>query len=525
MKNQICKIENGTVVDPCQGNPVVERDLWYSNGRFISKPAIGKPVWTFDATGMVVMPGGIDIHSHFAGPKVNAARQMNARTMLGEDDLEFDASRPFVPTVESTGLHYAGLGYTTAFDAAVPPLYARQAAMEIGNMPCVDAGFFSLVGNHRFMLQAVAENDSDRVRQFLETVVASTGAWAAKLVNPGGVEDWKSGYREGIGSIDQPLNSFKTTPRQIIRSLAKANDEIGLPHAVHIHCNRLGLPGNWQTTLDTMKAVGDHRCHIAHVQFHSYRGAQDEASFGSAVDPLVEYVNDHRNISVDVGQVMFGETISMTADSALGYYLHKVTGRPWISHDTENECGCGISPIRYRLKDRIHGLQWAIGLEWMLKIADPWQLALSTDHPNGASFLAYPHIIALLMDCDLRREQIEKLHRGVRQHSDLYEINREYTLEEIAIITRSAPARLLGLHGKGQLGIGYDADLVIYQPNSDKRKMFQFPRLVVKGGQTIIDDGELVNRPVARQLSATVGCDLDSTYNEYRNWRECHYSV
>jgi formylmethanofuran dehydrogenase subunit A len=147
-------------------------------------------------------------------------------------------------------------------------------------------------------------------------------------------------------------------------------------------------------------------------------------------------------------------------------------------------------------------LQWAIGLEWLLKIRDPWQLALSTDHPNGASFLAYPQVIALLMDAGLRRRQVERLHDGVRQHSDLYEIDREYTVEEIAIITRCGPARLLGLKRKGTLQIGADADVVVYRPDSDRQKMFQFPRLVMKSGSVIVDDGELRSRGLTRHLRA-----------------------
>ena len=31
--------------------------------------------------------------------------------------------------------------------------------------------------------------------------------------------------------------------------------DLGLPHPVHIHCNNLGLPGNWRTTLATMEAL------------------------------------------------------------------------------------------------------------------------------------------------------------------------------------------------------------------------------------------------------------------------------
>lgn len=268
MAGKISAIQNGTLVDGT-GNSQ-RADIWFCDGQ-ICAPAMGKKAdWSFDASGMVVMPGGVDIHSHFAGPKVNAARRLNTRTRFWPEE-NHDTSRPFIPALASTGLCYAGLGYTTAFDAAVPPGYADQARLELSQLPCIDAGYFAMVGNHQSMLQAVADGDDDRVQAFLESTISGTGAYAAKLVNPGGVDDWKCGYRDGINSIDQTLQNYATTPRQIIRSLAEANDRLNHPHPIHVHCNRLGLPGNWQTTLETMQAVGDARCHLAHVQFHSYR--------------------------------------------------------------------------------------------------------------------------------------------------------------------------------------------------------------------------------------------------------------
>src|SRR6185312_2450900 len=167
--------------------------------------------------------------------------------------------------------------------------------------------------------------------------------------------------------LDDHVPSFDVTPRQIIQGVAQAADELKLPHAVHIHANMLGMPGNWTTTLETMKSLEGRRGHLTHVQFHSYGGEPDSVrSFCSEVPKLAEYVNMNPNVSVDVGQVLFAETTSMTGDGPLGYYLHKVTGRKWFSGDTEMETGCGIVPIEYKDKSLVHSLQWAIGLEWYL---------------------------------------------------------------------------------------------------------------------------------------------------------------
>ena len=198
-------------------------------------------------------------------------------------------------------------------------------------------------------------------------LLSSSKSYAAKLVNPGGVEIWKSQPSGNVDNIDSPVDHFGVTPRQIIESVAQAVDELKLPHAVHIHANNLGLPGNWTTTLETMKVLEGHRGHMTHIQFHSYGGgADDEDSFSSKVAPLAEYVNAHPNLTVDVGQVVFGETTSMTGDGPLGYYLSKVYKSKWFSSDTELEAGCGITPIEYKNTSLIHAWQWAIGLEWYL---------------------------------------------------------------------------------------------------------------------------------------------------------------
>ena len=178
---------------------------------------------------------------------------------------------------------------------------------------------------------------------------------------------------------------------------------------MHVHGLNLGLPGNGATTLETLEALDGHRAHLAHIQFHSYGGTiGDMASLTSDVDRLAGFVNAHPKLTVDVGQVVFGETTSMTADGPVGQYLHSVTGRKWISHDVEAETGCGVVPITYDDKNFVHALQWAIGLEWYLLVNDPWRIALSTDHPNGGSFLAYPQIIALLMDRGLRADLLKR---------------------------------------------------------------------------------------------------------------------
>src|SRR5262249_36923105 len=99
----------------------------------------------------------------------------------------------------------------------------------------------------------------------------------------------------------------------------------------------------------------------------------------------------------------------------------------------------------------------------------------------------------LLMDLDFRREQLKKLAPSALKRILLPELDRCYTLSEIAIITSAGPARALGLAHKGHLGIGADADVAVYNNEKDVARMFAYPRYVVKGGEVVIEEGEIRN--------------------------------
>lgn len=502
LRNQeYLKITGGVVYDPANGTDGDVVDIWMSGGKVVAAPneaALQQAtVRTLIASGMIVMPGGVDMHCHIAGPKVNAARMLRPESSRNSPPLERTATTRSgvmgsVPSTFATGYRYAGLGYTTAFDAAVPPLVARHAHLEFADTPCIDKGFFALVGNNHFIMESIERSEPEMLQAYLGWLLGAVKGYAPKLVNPGGVEMWKQQASGNVEGLDDTVRHFNVTPRQIITGIAQAANDLKLPHPLHVHCNQLGVPGNASTTLETMKTLEGRRGHLTHIQFHSYLGDPDDTlTMASGVGDLANYVNNHENVTVDVGQVMFGDTVSMTGDGPLGYFLQKVSGEKWISSDTECEAGCGISPITYRDKNMVNALQWAIGLEWFLQVDDPWRVAMSTDHPNGGSFLAYPQIIQLLMDADFRRETMSSLPAETARRCSLADIDREYSLNEIAIITRAGPARILGLPHKGHLGIGADADVTIYSKDNDLRRMFELPRYVIKAGKVIVEDGEI----------------------------------
>jgi formylmethanofuran dehydrogenase subunit A len=516
------RIAGGRLYDPANGVNGDVRDVSLSDGKVVDD--VDEHATRIDARGMVVMPGGVDIHAHIAGPKVNAARRLAPEEHRGDvhdrSAIMRSGTGGTVPSTFVTGYRYALLGYTTVVEAATPPIAARHVLGELRDTPMIDALFLLLMGNNVALFDLI-RRDPARVRDAVAWWLEATGGYGVKLVNPGGVERWKNG-NGNVTSLDDDV--VGVTPRQVIDTIAGAVHELGLPHPVHVHCNNLGVAGNWRTTLDTLKTLEGRRAHLAHLQFHAY-GGRPGGTMRSKAPELAEYLGAHPELSADVGQVMFGSATTMTADAPVSARLRDVTGGKWLNADTEVETGCGIVPFTYKEKSYVHALQWGIGLELFLLSRDPWRLVLSTDHPNGGSFLSYPRLIRLLMDREFRNEQLRRANtRAIQRTVLLDDLDREYTLEEIAIVTRAGPARLLGLRDKGHLGGGAEEEVAIYNELDDREEMFSTPRYVIKGGRVVVRDGELVEALAGDLLRVTAPHD-PAVEDVLRERFEAHYTV
>ena len=466
------RIKGGSVIDPHHGRHGEIGDVCIEDGRVVASLPPGAPV--FEARGLLVLPGGVDLHSHIAGPAVQAARWLCPESAGGS-----------LPTLGETGRRYARMGYTTVFDAAIAPLLARLAHDELDAVPIVDKGIFLLMGNHELALDLARGGRHDDLRDLVGWLLRAARGYAPKLVNAGGAAAWRRGEEEG-----EP-------DRELLVAFAAAGEALRLPHPLHVHLGGLGRPGNAATTLRQMDALREARVHFTHLQFHAY-GGRTPAGLRSRAPDIAAWLNAHPRATGDVGQVVFGPVVTLSADAGAQHRLHRLTGRKWLNVDVESGDGCGIVPHEYR-DDRLAGaVQWATGLELMLLCNDPWRLFLTTDHPNGGSFASYPVIIRMLMDRSFRETILAAAHPRLKERCALAGIAREYTLEEIAIVTRSGPARALGLTRKGHLGPGADGDVAVYQSPGDPAVSFAEAVAVFKDGVLVARDGEIVAEPRGR---------------------------
>lgn len=504
----LTQFRSGRLYDPTAGWCGEVRDLFVENGRFVEPPPGASPDRVVDLSGHVVMAGAIDLHTHIGGGKVALAK------MLLPEQMRADAVKGgvdgFLPTTTITGHRYAAMGYSACFEPAVIACNARQAHAEMADIPLIDTGGYCLLGNDDGLLRMIgAKVEQPRINDYVAWMVTATQCLAVKVVNAGGISAFKFNQRRL--DVDTPHPVFGVTPGDVIRVLARAVHEIGLRHPLHVHCSNLGVAGNIESTLKTIEAADGLPIHLTHVQFHSY-GDAGVHGFSSAAERIADALREHPNVTIDVGQVMFGQTVTISADTMHQFASRKfATPRKSILVDIECEGGCGVVPFRYRKRRFVNALQWAIGLELFLMVDDPSRVFLTTDHPNGGPFTTYPHLLRLLGDRSFRETALAEIHPDAAAASQLAGLDREYGLSEVATMTRSAPANILGLIDMGRLTPGAVADLTVYRENDDWEKMFARPAWFYRKGEAVVRDGNIIGTTTTRTLTARPDYDPETS--------------
>jgi len=172
--------------------------------------------------------------------------------------------------------------------------------------------------------------------------------------------------------------------------------------------------------------------------------------------------------------------MTMTADGPTEYRNARMFDAKWSNYDQELEDAGGIVPLAYSSQHFAHATMWSIGLELALLVKDPWKVMFTTDNPNGGAFVNYPEAQMLLMSDKKRQEVIAGFPDMTMDRISLPNIDRELDWGEMTVMTRSMPAKMLGLDVKGHLGAGADADVAMY---------------TIKGGEVVVRDGDITALP------------------------------
>jgi formylmethanofuran dehydrogenase subunit A len=520
-------IKNGFVYDPLNRIDGEKMDICIRDGKIVK--TVKDSAKVVDASGMVVMPGGVDIHSHIAGGEVDTGRMLRPEDHVKDVEVKTAVTRSGVgysiPSTFTTGYRYSRMGYTTVMNPSMAPLEARHTHEELADTPMIDKATYPLLGDWWFSLEHIRDGLIKENAAHIAWMLKATRGYAIKIVNPGGLEAW--GFGRNVHSLDDVVPNFGVTPREIIRGLCKVNTLLNLPHTIHVHTNNLGQPGNYVTALETMKCVEDLArkdrpvIHITHIQFCAFKG-EDWGSLSSGAEDIANYVNNHNHVTLDVGQVVFSDTTTMTADGPFQFGLYHLTGNKWVNSDVETETSGGIVPFRYKRSSAVHATQWSIALEIMLLIKDPWKIFMTTDHPNAGPFFTYPKIFTWYISKAARDKLLGKVNKRARKKSLLNNIDRELSLYELAIVTRAGQAKALGLKNKGHLGVGADADIAVYDINPElaakkfvaARKAFERAAYTIKDGKIVVKDGEVVKQVFGKTYWVDVETSMPHHVND-----------
>ena len=121
------------------------------------------------------------------------------------------------------------------------------------------------------------------------------------------------------------------------------------------------------------------------------------------------------------------------------------------------------------------------------------------------------------MDKGFRNEAFAKLNLDAQAMSNLKSLDREYSLYEIAIMTRAGAAKLIGLNDRGRLSAGASADITIYTDQPDREAMFAKPDYVFKDGELVVKNGIVVKVVWGKTHTAKPAFDLgvEKSLKEY----------
>ncbi|MHA2066841.1 MAG: formylmethanofuran dehydrogenase subunit A [Candidatus Thorarchaeota archaeon] len=489
-------LKNGRVYDPKNKIDGEIMDVSISDGKIVDK--VNGKAKEIDLKGRMVMAGGVDMHSHIVGSKLGFGRAMCPEDHRGDPVPKTKVTRGGVgytmPNSYVIGYRYSAMGYTTVIEPALPALKGLGSWEELEDLPNLDSGLLPLFCNSMITFNYVKEKDLSGLAGYIAWILRNVGGLGVKVVCPGGTYAWAHG--SNVRELDTEVPDWGITPREIIRGLCQATEALGLPHMMHLHPLNLGRVGNVATTIEHLDAIKDIKghngrkeiCHLTHMSFESLAMHEDEKAkpewkwVSSGGLQLAEYMNKNDHFTVDMGQITFGPATTMTGDGPFQFSLYQMTKNKWanICVDVEMPGGAGVVPYFFDPKSAANAVQWAIPLEFALSVDDVWRVIMTTDHPNAGPFTKYPLVLSWLMSKKQRAIWLEKVHKFATERSTLAEIEREWSLYEIAITTRAAPAKIMGLETKGHVGVGADADLTVYDFDPSKGNLADDPEKIIK---------------------------------------------
>jgi len=185
-------LKGGRIVDPVNGRDEIG-DLWIENDRIVTPPPGGWPMKS--TTSPQDRHGGRHRYSfHIAGGNENIARLLLPNCTGRGAAPVFPALATAKWSTFETGCRYAAMGFTTVIEPRSPH-QALQAHLELSDIPIIDKGTLTVLGNDDFLLSLI--HGGEGRRPWLIMSVRSRGEqWARRQMHQrGGATAFKYNVR------------------------------------------------------------------------------------------------------------------------------------------------------------------------------------------------------------------------------------------------------------------------------------------------------------------------------------------
>jgi len=492
-------IKNGIVFDPINDIEGEKKDILIEDGRIADKFTEETDIKQINASNKTVIPAALDIHAHFASQQVNWGR------LLGSNNQTF-RKLWLGMTLENIARSYISNGYTFILEANVFPSLAKQTIFNFKQFPVLDKAMLLNVSNSWLLELEFQRGKIEEISIFLADLLKKSKGYGFKVYNPFEAEDWNFKFlREDI-TRNGRLYNF--SPLDVYVNLTRANEYLGLPHSIHAHVEGYELEyskKNLSTILEKINSIESKRklrndpkhsrsqiFHLAHASAYNIDGNNKE---------FVNFINGTEKIDLDVGFIGFDEINPLiTSDRKLiEHELRKENfedSNKLMRTAIETEGDSFITFRRFNIKNKAHYILWANAINLALNIKDKWKVQFSVNYPNYANISNVPKIATWLISADARNALVETKGPDIVLEPSLKENENNLTFNEFVIITRSGPAKSIGLGKiKGNLGVGADGDVNILNLNIneiDISKDYMLFKKALENIDHVIKSGKII---------------------------------
>jgi len=458
-------VKNGLVFDPFNNIEGETKDILIEAGKIVDKFANHNDVKEIDAKGKTVIPAAVEIHAHVASQQLNWVR------LLGSNNQDFQNLWNGL-TLNAIAKDYISNGYTFILEANVFPSLTKQTIFDLKRLPVLDKAFLLNPSN---LWALELEFQKDMVEEgsvFISNLLEKVKGFGLKAYNPFEAEYWN--WKVVRKNLTDKGRLFNFAPMDVYEKLPRFVEHLGLPHSIHAHIE--GYESHYSkenllTTLNKVKSLGlkpnpkndfeikrSQIFHLAHASSYNIDGDNSE---------LIKFYNENQDFDMDLGFIGFN-TINplVTSDRHLINRLN-ISSNPYklFRSSVESEGDSFTTLRKFSKKEKESCVMWANGIDLALNIS-PWQLQFSVNYPNYADITDLPNIASWLTSNVAREKFIKEMDASALKDNSIVSNNKELTFNDFIILTRSCPAKSLGIGSiKGNLGVRADGDLNILNVN------------------------------------------------------------